>query len=295
MQKKHSFQARLRAFLIWQKLGYLPWRKVTKAVQTKESGEFYKGAFDSIPFLNHDAKRTFTHLLLRPGYMIRDYIRGQHDRYLAPFTSLLIFYAFFGLVSSVLQPVQHDQKEPLEDVAEKMEIGEELRQEEDRAATILTNTVYLLRQGYIYLHLDQHPEEVDTQHEQALAALESRLRGQGIPLFLGQFLLLWMAMTLVLRKYRMGLSACATISAYVLCQFSFFMMFVVLMTWGKSTSISTLLMLAVLIIDYYQLLDLTPWKSFKLSIRTGIMYALVFTLFILLLSLTVLAVAYYRS
>jgi len=29
-------------------------------------------AFDDIPFLNDDAKRTFAHLLLRPGYMIRD-------------------------------------------------------------------------------------------------------------------------------------------------------------------------------------------------------------------------------
>ncbi|MCR5409155.1 MAG: DUF3667 domain-containing protein [Bacteroidales bacterium] len=27
--------------------------------------------------------RTFTHLLLRPGYMIRDYINGAHERYLA--------------------------------------------------------------------------------------------------------------------------------------------------------------------------------------------------------------------
>jgi len=26
--------------------------------------------------------------------MIRDYLHGQHDRYLAPLTSLIIFYAF---------------------------------------------------------------------------------------------------------------------------------------------------------------------------------------------------------
>ena len=42
------------------------------------------GTFESIPFLNNDAKRTFAHLILRPGYMMRDYIqRGQHEHYLA--------------------------------------------------------------------------------------------------------------------------------------------------------------------------------------------------------------------
>ena len=94
--KKHSFDVRLRAFQIWQKLGFLPWRKPReKAVEKKrntDSGDFYKGAFSSIPFLNEDAKRTFAHLLLRPGYMIRDYIKGEHDRYLAPLTALIVFY-----------------------------------------------------------------------------------------------------------------------------------------------------------------------------------------------------------
>ena len=72
-----ELQTRLRAFAIWQKLGYLPWHKPV-ASRKKGSRDFYKGAFDSIPFLNDDAKRTFVHLLLRPGYMIRDYLRGSH-------------------------------------------------------------------------------------------------------------------------------------------------------------------------------------------------------------------------
>ena len=89
------FAARKRAFAIWQKLGYLPWRKEKKTREGKASRDFYKGAFNDIPFLNDDAKRTFQQLLLRPGHMIRDYISGQHERYLAPFTALIIFYAFF--------------------------------------------------------------------------------------------------------------------------------------------------------------------------------------------------------
>ena len=71
-KKEHSFKVRKRAFVIWQKLGYLPWHREKEKKERKRGGDFYKGAFDSIPFLNEDAKRTFSHLLLRPGYMIRD-------------------------------------------------------------------------------------------------------------------------------------------------------------------------------------------------------------------------------
>ena len=82
-RRKHDFEVRLRAFSIWQHAGFNPWEKPRKESKRKTrakkgSGDFYKGAFDSIPFLNEDAKRTFHHLLLRPGYMIRDYINGQH-------------------------------------------------------------------------------------------------------------------------------------------------------------------------------------------------------------------------
>lgn len=69
--------------------------------------------------------------------MIRDYIKGAHDRYLAPLTALIV------------------------------------------------------RQGYYYLNLDRHPELVDTRTKGAIAALEGTLRSQGIPLFPGEFLLLY--------------------------------------------------------------------------------------------------------
>ena len=113
---KHSIKVYLRAFHIWQVLGYYPWKRERAAKKEVEGGEFYKGAFDSIPFLNDDAKRTFVHLLLRPGYMIRDYIGGKHDRYLAPLTALIIFYAFFSLISAALQPLSPKEEE--EDKAE---------------------------------------------------------------------------------------------------------------------------------------------------------------------------------
>ena len=265
--RKHSVEVRKRAFAIWRKVGFNPWEKVRKAKEKKGSGDFYRGAFDGIPFLNEDAKRTFTHLLLRPGYMIRDYINGAHERYLAPLTSLIIFYAFFALVSSVLQPIQHDKQVPIVDT-------EEWEVESEWGKHMIDNIVNIVRKGYIYLHLDQYPDEVHSKNEAALATLEGTLRSHGIPLFISDFLLLWLAMSLVLKRNGQRASACAAASAYVLCQFSFFMLFAVLLTWGRSTSISTGLMLLLLVIDYKQWLDLSWKQSIGKAVSTGIFYIL---------------------
>ena len=301
VKKKHSIKARWRAFQIWQKLGKNPWKKEKQAAPNKNKGDFYRGAFDSIPFLNDDAKRTFSHLLLRPGYMMRDYIRGDHERYLAPFTSLIIFYAFFALISAVLAPVQQEPRKIPEflkeiNVSDKVEL--ELQDENptpaqrQEAIRIASNTLSMLRTGYTYLHLDEMPDQVDTQHESSIAAMESTLRSQGIPLFIGKFILLWLALALALRKYKLGMSAYAAISAYTLCQFSFFMLFAVLFTFGRSTSVNCLLMLALITIDLHQLLDIGYKKSFTRALAIGINFGLIYTLMIVLVSIVVLLTAY---
>lgn len=295
MGRKHSFSVCKRAFVIWQKLGYLPWRKPRKAREGKArkgSGDFYRGAFDSIPFLNEDAKRTFRDLLLRPGYMIRDYLSGQHERYLAPLTALIIFYAFFALVSAVLEPVQQRHREPFQLSTEYLEEeGIQLKNGEH----FLENVAGIVRKGYVWLHLDEYPEEVDTQRESSLAALEATLRSQGIPLFLGEFLFLWLAMSVALRRHKLGMSACAAVSAYVLCQFSFFMLFAVLLTWGRSKSLGGALMLFLLSLDYYQLLGTKPGRSVGLAIRTGLLYLLFYGVLILALSGVVLLLAWLKG
>ena len=290
--KKHSFAARKRAFAIWQHLGFYPREKPRKEKKRHGSRDFYKGAFDSIPFLNEDAKRTFSHLLLRPGYMIRDYIQGQHERYLAPLTALIVFYAFFALVSAILQPVQHQGAIP-QALEDSMDLKLEWNQD-SLARNATAKVAKIVQDGYIYLHLDQYPEVVDTQHEAAIAALEGTLRSQGIPLFLSEFLFLWLAMIRSLRRYKLGSSACAAGAAYVLCQFSFFMLFALLLTWGKSASINILLMLLLLIVDYHQWLGI-PWKkSFWQAVRTGVDYGLIYALMILLVSGVVLVLALLR-
>ena len=293
-KKKHSFKSRCRAFAIWQKLGYFPWHRPEKKKARKRSGDFYKGAFDSIPFLNDDAKRTFSQLLLRPGYMIRDYIKGAHERYLAPLTALIVFYAFFALVAAVMRPVQQQQRKEFTPTV-NIEAEELDNPEQEKALSLAKDMLAVLEKGWVYLHLDQYPEQVDTQHESSLAALEGTLRSQGIPLFAGQFLLLWLAMSLALRRrHKQTMSAYAAASAYILCQFSFFMLFALLFSFGKSAEIGIILITALLMWDYHQWLGV-PWKkSFWLVLKTGLWYGLLFGLVVLVAGGAAFLIAFHR-
>jgi hypothetical protein len=267
-KKRHPFKTRLRAFTIWQKLGYLPWQMKKENKKRKPSGEFYKGAFNNIPFLNNDAKRTFVQLLFRPGYMIRDYIKGANERYLAPLTALIVFYAFFALVSAVMAPVQNKKWDSPFHV---QAVDAPFENEEVMARyNLLVKTLSVADKGLLYLHLDQYPEEVDTQFESSLAALEGALRNQGIPLFLGKFFLLWLAMAWALRRYRMKMSATAAASAYILCQYSFFMLFALLLSFGQSSEVGVLLTMVLLVWDYHQWLGASTKKSIWLAISTGL-------------------------
>jgi len=277
---KHRLAVRYRAFVIWQKLGFLPW---SKKKSKSGKGDFYKGAFDSIPFLNDDAKRTFVHLLLRPGYMIRDYIKGQHERYLAPLTSLIIFYAFFALISSIVNP-EYSTYDP-EEMTDAKSVSDSVMVDSLRskvAATALKVVDFVN-----LLNLDRHPERVDTPVKASLAALEGALRSQGIYLFLGQFLLLWCAMCFALRKQDMSRSACAAATAYILCQFCFFMFFSLFFSSRGRGEIGIGLMAVLLTIDYSQLLGIDWKQGLKITVKTGLWYLLTFICFILLLAAAV--------
>ena len=317
--KGHGLTVRWRAFNIWRKLGFLPWA-VPKSKSKK--GDFYKGAFDSIPFLNDDAKRTFVHLLLRPGYMIRDYIKGQHERYLAPLTSLIIFYAFFALVSSIVNPeystdeatkenteksvevrvAEHDKTEEpaISDIVAETDDPDETdepegeEQENPRYSKVLSYSS-LLSQIVNLLSLDKHPELIDSPLKASIAALENSLRSQGVYNFLGQFLLLWFAMFFCLKKKGHGLSACAATAAYVLCQFCFFMLFTLFFPWGNKGEIGAGLSGVLLTVDYHQLFDLRWKKSFWLAVKTGVYYVLTYIIFILLFAAVVLALFFIRA
>ena len=291
---KQRLAARLRAFAIWQKLGFLPWSE--KKSKTSK-GDFYKGAFDSIPFLNDDAKRTFVHLLLRPGYMIRDYIKGQHERYLAPLTSLIIFYAFFSLISSIVNPdyssYRAEGSDDARQIRDSVLVASAIQADSPDSTFNYINRYKAaskaLKVGELVnlLSLDKHPEMVDSPAKASLAAIESALRSQGVNLFLGQFLLLWCAMCFALKKKGMSKSACAAATAYILCQFCFFMFFSLFLPVNGKGEIGIGLMAVLLIIDYSQLFGIN-WKSgLKLTVKTGIWYILAYLFLIILLAISV--------
>lgn len=301
-------QPRLRLWAIYRELGYVPWRKQRETKQNKDG--IFKGTGEAIiPFLNNDAKRTFSHLFMRPGYMIRDYIRGQHERYLAPFTALLVFYSVFTLLMAVVKPdaakstfadglIEGLENSDLQmDLAvNKNTIQVDSTTRSDKSNRIIQSLLSTATQSLILTHLDLYPEKADTPWKESLAAVEGDLRSKGIPLFLGNFLLLWFAMVWLLRKkHNVSVSGAAAASAYVLCQFCVFMFLALLVTFGKSADLGVFVMGILLFIDYRQWLGLGNRPALKLTIKTGLIYLLITVLFYFLLSLVLVAIALIRA
>ena len=281
---------RLRLWRMYNELGYIPWRKPRKKKEKKPRKGVYIGTREAIPFLNNDAKRTFSHLLLRPGYMMRDYImRGQHERYLAPFTALLVFYSVFTLIVAIVKPgTEKDSMADslirgFSDAALMNEIQDEdahLKIDDDGTATFnfsgekLRTIVNTMKDALLLTRLDLYPEAADAPWKQSLAAIEGDLRSKGIPLFLGNFLMIWLVLIIILRRYKISASGAAAASAYVLCQFCIFMFLALLLSLGQNTNLGLLLMGILLFIDYQQMLQIGNKKALGLTIKTGLWYLL---------------------
>ncbi|MBE6223412.1 MAG: DUF3667 domain-containing protein [Bacteroidales bacterium] len=274
---------RLRLWRIWCQLGYNPWHRPRKA-KTKQKDSVYIGTREAIPFMNDDAKRTLSHLLLRPGYMMRDYIlRGDHERYLAPFTALLVFYSVFTLIVAVVQPRMPQNSIAEDIIRETGEINVQVDSTHEHRRQALMSTLGTIREAFYLTRLDLHPEQVDSPWKASLAAVEDSLRGKGVPLFLGNFLLLWMSMAFLLRKREVSVSGAAAASAYILCQFCIFMFLALLFSFGSYSSLNTMVMGVLLFIDYRQMLGLKNRPAFWLTVKTGLVYLLIEVLFYVLL------------
>ena len=304
MDIAQKIRAWYRLFAIYCELGYIPWRKPAKerrpARKSKHEDSVYMGAREAIiPFLNDDAKRTFTHLLLRPGYMLRDYIqRGRHEHYLAPFTALLVFYSLFTLLIAVVQPkptrssiaeAAYDLNRIIEEKVDSVGMN-------DWESHFVVNIAKGVSTAFIITQLDQFPEGVDTPWKQSLAAVEGGLRSKGIPLFLDNFLFMWLAMAALLRKkYKVSMSGAAAASAYILCQFCLFMFLALLLSLGQSAKLGILLMAVLVFIDYRQWLKVDNRTAFWLTVKTGILNVLFRAAFFLILGLVLVGIAYIRT
>lgn len=282
---------RLRLWAIFNKLGYVPWRK--PKTEVGKNGKMFGGAGEIIPFLNDDAKRTFSHLLLRPGYMMRDYVLGgQHERYLSPLTALLVFYSVFTLIVAIVKPgASKDSFDDLYRGLRDATVKVDSTGRDEQVAKATSIAMKTMADAILITRLDLHPEEADTPWKESLAAIEGDLRGKGIPLFLGNFLLLWFTLALLLRKRGINVSGSAAISAYVLCQFCIFMFLALIFSFGNNSNLGLLVTGILLFIDYRQLLGIAARPSLRLTIRTGLVYLLLLVLFYLLLVMAFIIVA----
>ena len=292
-------QPRLRLWSIYLETGEIPWRK-PKAPKKKERRGVYMGARETIPFLNDDGKRTISHLFLRPGYMMRDYIlRGQHERFLAPFTALLVFYSVFTLLISVVRP--DTMKDTLGDGIAMAINDDSIKiepcegEDSTKVSTLSKSILNTIMDAVIITHLDLHPEAADTPWKESLAAVEGNIRSKGVPLFLGNFLLIWAALALLLRKYNISISGAAAISAYVLCQYCIFMFLALLLTFGRNFNLGIVLMGVLLFIDLQQLLGLKYKTTVWLTVKTGLWYALFATTFYTILGIALVLIGYFRA
>lgn len=314
MDLKQWLRPRLRLWSIYNELGYNPWRKPRKA--RRKGRGVYMGAREAIPFLNDDAKRTFSHLLLRPGYMMRDYIlRGEHERYLAPFTALLVFYSVFTLLMAIVQPgsvkensgdgflrglraatatIDSTKLDSTKLVTPATPEETDSLGRREKSFQLLKTSLKTITDAIVLTHLDLYPEEVDTPWKESLAAVEGNIRSKGIPLFLGSFLLIWLAMAILLRKYGVSMSGAAAASAYVLCQFCIFMFLALILSFGQKTELGILLMGILLFIDYRQMLGIKKKPAFWLTVKTGLVYLGFAILFYLLLGLVLFLISLAR-
>lgn len=316
---KPRTKAALRYYRIWQKTGTKPFFKEEicpccgqpirhcEEQRTSNGRDFFRGTFDSIPFLNDDAKRSFIHLLLRPGYMIMDYIRGRRDTYLAPMTALVVFYAFYALVLSVTQAGTFDDGSSFNegmdaDIEAFISNEDEDEDESEEGGTYVLEEDNVLLHDFLdnikvidtWVNLHRHPEEIDTPFKASVAAFEKVIVDQGVARFLGQFILLTLALWCVLwRRYRFSFSSSATAAAYILCQFCFFMTLAAIVTLGREHGLALWVMLIVLVYDFVQMFSINRRRAAWLTIKTGFMYAFFFAALIGIAALCVLAFTSY--
>ena len=288
-------KAWLRLYSIYCELGYNPWRKPRK--ERKKGKGVYMGAKEAIPFMNDDGKRTFSQLVMRPGYLMRDYIqRGQFNRYVAPLTALLVFYSVMTLLLSVVQPeaLKDSFSDALLHGFKNATVLADSTERDSRSGQIMDSIFDTMRESILITRLDLYPEAADTPWKKSLAAVEGDIRSKGIPLFLGTFLLMWLSMVILLKKYRISASGAAAASAYVLCQFCIFMFLALLLSFGKSIDLSVLLTGILLFIDYRQWLGIGNRDAFWLTVKTGLLIALFRILFYLLVGGGMVLYAIYR-
>lgn len=147
-------------------------------------------------------------LMLRPGYMIRDYVGGMQSAYFPPFKMFFILTAFFLVVSHGINLdieeqeqntniVQKEEQEGFTIDGEKInnktvqfvkKIPKYLQKFEDAYPSIFTFLVLLLISAPLYLFLRRSPSVPDLRYTEHLVALIYTANMHTLYLILAQLL-----------------------------------------------------------------------------------------------------------
>lgn len=289
MSWKQTLQTKWQAFRTWQ---------IGDCIEAAGTGDkqlakqFFRGTIHSaMPFFSGETLRTIQHLVFRPGYMIREFLRGKDNRILNPMTALIVFFALQVVLSSMVVTNGFKVEESVyQTVLEKMQASE-FRSEHDWNDQFALQIMQELFQIYRITHLDQFPDYVQTHSQQFLAGLEGWLRGQGVFTFIWQMLLLMCSLWIVgHRRYRLTFSASACIAAYMLCQYCFYNTVLMLFSLGQYMTIPFWLVVLFLYENIYQLLGVGHRGTLRYVSLLLLMMLLLFTVFVLLFAL---AISYY--
>lgn len=288
---KQTLHTKWQAFRTWQ-IG-----DCTEAAGTgdKQLGKaFFRGSIDSaLPFFSGETMNTLLQLVFRPGYMIREFLRGKDNHILNPMTALIVFFALQVVLSSMVVTNGFRVEENVyQTVLEKMNASE-FRSEHDWDDQFASQIVQELYQIYRITHLDQFPDYVQTHSQQFLAGLEGWLRGQGVFTFIWQMLLLMCSLWIVgHRRYRLTFSASACIAAYMLCQYCFYNTVLMLFSLGQYMTIPFWLVVLFLYENIYQLLGIGHRGTLRYVSLLLLMMLLLFVVFVLLFAIVISYYAY---
>lgn len=288
---KQTLHTKWQAFRTWQ-IG-----DCTEAAGTgdKQLGKaFFRGSIDSaLPFFSGETMNTLLQLVFRPGYMIREFLRGKDNHILNPMTALIVFFALQVVLSSMVVTNGFRVEENVyQTVLEKMNASE-FRSEHDWDDQFALQIVQELYQIYRITHLDQFPDYVQTHSQQFLAGLEGWLRGQGVFTFIWQMLLLMCSLWIVgHRRYRLTFSASACIAAYMLCQYCFYNTVLMLFSLGQYMTIPFWLVVLFLYENIYQLLGIGHRGTLRYVSLLLLMMLLLFVVFVLLFAIVISYYAY---
>lgn len=291
MSWKQNLYTKWKAFRTWQ---------IGDCMEAAGKGDkqlgkaFFRGTIDSaLPFFSGETLNTLLHLVFRPGYMIREFLRGKDNHILNPMTALIVFFALQVVLSNMIVTNGFRVEEDVyQTVLEKMNSSEYILEKEwnDQFAIQIVQELF---QIYRITHLDQFPADVQTHSQQFLAGLEGWLRGQGVFTFIWQILLVTCSIWLVgHRRYHLTFSASACIAAYMLCQYCFYNTLLMFFSLGRWMMIPFWLVMLLLYENIYQLLGIGYKGTLRYVLLLVLVMLLLFAVFVLLFAFAISFYAY---